>query len=212
MGSFKNLALAMGVATLFVPTQALAVETVEHPGSLASAEEFGPTLPPIGYVRFCAKSPAECKITGRTEDFQLTPARWQTLYQVNTMVNTKVKPVSDQELYGQAEVWTLPKDAGDCEDYLLLKKKYLEGMGFPSSSLLITVVYDERDEGHAVLTVATNEGDFILDNRRNDILRWHVTGYRFLKRQSHGDPKRWVALVKKPPSSTAAISATQSEE
>ncbi len=211
MRGFKHIAFALGVSALAASPAAMAVETTEELTPLASAIEFGPTLPPIGYVRFCAKSPWECRQAGKVTALELTSARWQSLYQINTMVNIKVKPVSDQDLYGEAEVWTLPAEAGDCEDYLLLKKKHLEALGFPSSSLLITVVYDERNEGHAVLTVATTEGDFILDNRRNDILRWHVTGYRFLKRQSHGDPKKWVALSNQPTSVSGEVSASQTE-
>jgi predicted transglutaminase-like cysteine proteinase len=179
----------------------------EEPGDSLHAQEFGPTLPPIGYVRFCATSPAECKAQGGGL-FELTAERWQELYQINTLVNTKVRPVSDQELYGQPEVWALPRDAGDCEDYLLLKKKYLENLGFPASALRITVVLDERNEGHAVLTVAAREGDFVLDNRRNDILRWNLTGYSFVKRQSQDNPKKWVALVAQP-ASTTVLSATR---
>ena len=78
----------------------------------------------------------------------------------------------------------IPTDAGDCEDYLLLKKRYLEGLDFPAAALLITVVLDEKNEGHAVLTVTTDEGDFILDNRRNEIRRWADVDYTYLKRQS----------------------------
>ena len=88
------------------------------------------------------------------------------------------------------EYWTFPTDAGDCEDYLLLKKRYLEGLGFPAEALLITVVLDENNQGHAVLTVTGDKGDFVLDNRRNEILRWSDTRYRYLKRQSAGDPTR----------------------
>jgi predicted transglutaminase-like cysteine proteinase len=84
--------------------------------------------------------------------------------------------------------------AGDCEDFVLLKKRYLEGLGFPAESLLITVVLDERGDGHAVLTVATDKGDFILDNRRTDVMRWSQASYHFLKRQSQEDPRLWVAL------------------
>lgn len=211
MRGFKHIACAMGAAALLASSTAMAVEA-EGETPTTAATEHGPTLPPIGYVRFCAKAPAECRQTNKAAKLELTPSRWQSLYQVNTLVNTKVAPVSDQALFGEAEFWTLPTDAGDCEDYVLLKKKYLEGMGFSSSSLLITVVFDERNEGHAVLTVATTEGDFILDNRRNDILRWHATGYRFLKRQSHGDPKKWVALSKQPTSATAEVMASQTEK
>jgi predicted transglutaminase-like cysteine proteinase len=67
-------------------------------------------------------------------------------------------------------------------------------------------VLDEQNQGHAVLTVTTDEGDYILDNRRNDILLWNDTNYTFLKRQSAKDPRRWVALLKKP--TTAASVAT----
>jgi len=118
------------------------------------------------------------------------------LYQVNTYVNGKIAPVSDMELYGEAERWAYPVDAGDCEDYLLLKKRYLQGLGFAAESLLITVVLDENQQGHAILTVVTDKGDYILDNRSNDITRWTDKNYTFLKRQSQANPKQWVALVK----------------
>jgi predicted transglutaminase-like cysteine proteinase len=160
------------------------------------ATEFNQTLPPIGFVKFCAANPKECKSVGRKSDLMtMAPANWNTLYQINTGINGAIKPVSDQELYGEQERWTYPVDAGDCEDFLLLKKRELEKQGFHSGALLITVVLDEKNEGHAVLTVATDAGDYILDNRRNDILLWNETGYTFLKRQSATDPKKWMALT-----------------
>jgi predicted transglutaminase-like cysteine proteinase len=125
----------------------------------------------------------------------MTPADWNTLYKVNTAVNTMVRPVSDLDLYGEVEYWAYPVEAGDCEDYLLLKKRELEKLGFHAGSLLITVVLDEKNDGHAVLTVATEAGDYVLDNRRNDVLLWKDTGYSFLKRQSPHDPRRWMALT-----------------
>ena len=161
------------------------------------ATEYGKALPPIGFVQFCARSPGDCKPTGgRAARLAMTPERWNLLYQVNTYVNGKISPVSDQELYGQPEFWAYPSDAGDCEDYLLLKRRYLMSLGFPADALLITVVLDEKDEGHAVLTVTTAKGDYILDNRRNEILRWSDAEYTFLKRQSPRDPRSWVALSK----------------
>ncbi len=45
-----------------------------------------------------------------------------------------------------------------------------------------------------VLTVTTLNGDYILDNRRNEIMRWSDFEYTFLKRQSPRDPSAWVAL------------------
>ena len=80
---------------------------------------------------------------------------------------------------------------------MLLKKRYLEGLGFPVETLLITVVLDESGEGHAVLSVRTDRGDFVLDNRRSAILLWSETRYEFLKRQSQENPQLWVALTRK---------------
>ncbi len=157
----------------------------------------GETRPPIGYVNFCARYPSECRamaIRGTTK-VHLTPARWDLLMQVNSFVNRKIAPVTDQELYNRPEVWEYPTSAGDCEDYVLLKKRYLEGLGFPPETLLITVVLDEEGAGHAVLMIRTDSGDFILDNRRDRVLPWYRTGYRYLKRQSQQDPNRWVSLT-----------------
>ena len=161
------------------------------------ARIYGKALPPVGFVKFCARNPAECKATGaKALKLAMSPERWNLLYQVNTYVNGKIAPVSDQDLYGEPEFWAIPTDAGDCEDYLLLKKRYLEGLNFPAAALLITVVLDEKNEGHAVLTVTTDEGDFVLDNRRNEIRRWSDVDYIYLKRQSPRDPRSWVSLAR----------------
>jgi predicted transglutaminase-like cysteine proteinase len=58
----------------------------------------------------------------------------------------------------------------------------------PREALLVTVVRDKRDEGHAVLTVITDKGDYVLDNQSKDILLWSETGYSFVKRQSQSNP------------------------
>jgi predicted transglutaminase-like cysteine proteinase len=171
------------------------------------APVYGQTLPPIGFVDFCAQNRKEC----RADDNRAVPRvalsgeRWKNLNRINSYVNGTVRPVSDAELYKVPERWTYPVDAGDCEDYVLLKKRFLETLGFPAASLLITVVLDERGEGHAVLTAVTDKGDFILDNRRDQILRWSQTDYRFLKRQSAQDPKLWVALAKEAKPSTVSL-------
>jgi len=172
--------------------------------------EYGRALPPVGYVQFCARMPNDddCAIKGpsKPQKLAMSPERWNLLYQVNSYVNGKIAPVSDQDLYGQPEYWAYPTDAGDCEDYVLLKRRYLEGLGFPADALLITVVLDEKKEGHAVLTVTTADGDYVLDNRRNDVVRWSDVGYTFLKRQSASDPRQWVTLTRERPQTTGYVS------
>jgi predicted transglutaminase-like cysteine proteinase len=195
----------LGVAALAV--LGFVAATSVQAAAPSVAPEFGQTLPPVGFVKFCAANPGECKGVGRrVSRVAATPEAWNNLFKVNSRVNNEIAPMSDDELYGVPEFWTYPVSAGDCEDYLLLKKRELEKMGFDSGTLLITVVLDEKNEGHAVLMVATSKGDYVLDNRRNDILPWNETGYTFLKRQSQQDPRNWVALTdsKHPTPKTAA--------
>jgi len=78
--------------------------------------------------------------------------------------------------------------------------------GWPRESLLITVVRDKKGDGHAVLTVKTDRGEFVLDNQEPQVLSWERTGYRFVKRQSQSDPNAWV-LLGEPPVAPAIVSA-----
>lgn len=153
------------------------------------------SLPPVGYVRFCENNPSECSELSQNDDrVELTEERWQELDNINRTVNKEVYPITDEELYGRVEYWTYPKGKGDCEDYVLLKRRKLMDMGWPSSALLITVVLDEEGAGHAILTARTSGGDFILDNKRDELLAWYETPYRFLKRQSDTNPQMWLSL------------------
>lgn len=156
---------------------------------------YGEALPPIGYVNFCKAYSDECNRRGGNNTLMtMTNQRWAELVKINEHVNKKVEPVTDQELYDVAEHWTYPQTKGDCEDYVLLKKFYLAEMGWPPEALLITVVLDEQKAGHAVLTVTTDLGDFVLDNQNPDILPWQDTPYRYIKRQSQKHPSAWVSL------------------
>ena len=160
------------------------------------AKAHGPALPPLGFIRVCGRVPLACRKEARTTTrIQMTDERWRLAYRVNSLINAQVAPLSDKELYGESEYWAYPADAGDCEDYALLKQRYLERLGFARSALLLTVVLDEKQEGHALLTIVTDQGDFILDNRTNQIRSWNSTGYTFLKRQSRQDPRKWVSLT-----------------
>ncbi len=72
----------------------------------------------------------------------------------------------------------------DCEDFALLKRRMLIQRGFSAADLLMTVVRKPDGEGHAVLTLRTAEGDFVLDNLASDVKPWFATPYSFVKRQS----------------------------
>jgi predicted transglutaminase-like cysteine proteinase len=166
------------------------------PQKVAFLQSFGDTLPPIGYVNFCRERMDECRPSGRFADrVQLSAAKFRELKQVNTSVNDAVAPVTDLDLYGKVEVWTYPVKEGDCEDYVLLKRRILIERGWPESTLLITVVRDENNEGHAVLTVRTDRGDLVLDNKQRDVMAWADTPYTFVKQQSARNPLVWISLL-----------------
>jgi predicted transglutaminase-like cysteine proteinase len=150
--------------------------------------------PPIGYVDFCRNFPGECAVAGEPSPEPLTEHHWRDLQEVNTLVNRIVSPATDLDYYQADEVWTLPETYGDCEDYVLLKRKWLVERGWPTGALLITVVFDEVGEGHAVLLARTSGGEFVLDNKTDAVRRWYDTAYRFVKRQSVDDPNRWVSV------------------
>jgi predicted transglutaminase-like cysteine proteinase len=169
------------------------------PGGAASAESLmmnvnGRANPPVGYVDFCRNFPAECTAIGATAPQSLTERNWRDLQEVNTLVNSIVQPATDLDFYQVEEVWTLPETYGDCEDYVLLKRKWLVERGWSTGNLLVTVVFDEVGEGHAVLLVRTSRGDFVLDNKTDALLPWYETAYRFVKRQSVHDPNQWVSV------------------
>jgi predicted transglutaminase-like cysteine proteinase len=154
----------------------------------------GATNAPAGYADFCHNFPTECVVRGSDTAEALNGRAWRDLQEVNTLVNRIIIPATDLEIYHRDEVWTLPKTYGDCEDYALLKRKLLEQHGWPTGDLLITVVFDEVGDGHAVLLARTSGGDFILDNKTDSIRHWYETAYRYVKRQSTEDPNRWVSI------------------
>lgn len=154
------------------------------------------TTAPAGYIRFCTENPRDCGSSGPFIAFvHMDDEKIAELDRVNRGVNARIQPETDLEHWGEAERWSYPDDGkGDCEDYVLEKRRTLLNLGWPGSALLITVVRDRAGDGHAVLTVVTDRGDLILDNQEEDILSWKETGYRYVKRQSQARAADWVSL------------------
>lgn len=153
---------------------------------------------PRGWTEFCRTHPTECGQKSKgVEKLTVTSKLKSDLYDTNQWVNNKIAPLSDHEHWGVLEKWSYPDDGkGDCEDYVLLKRRMLIKRGYPRSALLITVVKDPvQFAGHAVLMVRTAQGDLILDNAHDGIALWHETPYRFLKRQSQENDTVWVELL-----------------
>ncbi|MBW3096861.1 transglutaminase-like cysteine peptidase [Pseudohoeflea coraliihabitans] len=161
----------------------------------------GQTSRPYGHVQYCSKNRSDCRASARAKD--LPAARLSTLRSVNTAVNRAIKPVSDIRQFGKREHWTANTKAGDCEDYALAKRRALLRRGFSASQLLLTMAR-RRGEPHTVLVVRTREGDFVLDNMRQDVLPVNRTGLAYLKMQSQDNAARWVRVTGKTSQAAAA--------
>jgi predicted transglutaminase-like cysteine proteinase len=189
-----SLALVGAILTLGgAATHARTVPAL--PDAVLGPEAGQPVRPITGWTQFCARVPQECTVdTAEPATVTLNLALWRTLRSVNARVNARIKPITDQAHWGVVDRWDFPDDGfGDCEDYQLLKRRMLVERGLPRRALLMTVVIDEIEEGHAVLTVRTDRGDFILDNKTDAIRAWRRTGYKFIKRAGQDGPA-WVSL------------------
>ena len=183
--------LLAGFAALGARAQSLAA----LPSPNAVANPVGEARPILAWIAFCQAYAAECALD-RSEPARiaLTPAVWATVLTVNRRINRSVRATTDLDHWGTPDRWDLAEDGqGDCEDFQLLKRKLLAEAGLPRRAMRMTVVIDEKGEGHAVLTLITDRGDYVLDNKTSAVMAWHETGYVFIKRESQ-DAAAWVSL------------------
>src|SRR5262245_50929089 len=136
-GVAAALVAALAAATILPASQAEAAS--ERPLFIAVGAA---SRAPIGWVEFCAEHAKECATKPlEPRDVVLTSKTWKDLVRINQWVNDNVKPMTDLEHWGVVERWSYPNDGyGDCEDYVLLKRKLLMQAGWPRQALLITVV------------------------------------------------------------------------
>ncbi|TPK74224.1 transglutaminase-like cysteine peptidase [Mesorhizobium sp. B2-4-17] len=191
---WRRKAKGLGLAVALTAFCSAASFAYSAPASMVVG---GSTSQPIGHYDFCKIHVAECSI--RSPDNapeHMTGKLLHEITAVNLSVNTRVKPMSDLDNYGKEEWWAYPDNGfGDCEDYALEKRRELNRLGIAIANLMMTVVRKPDGEGHAVLTVRTDKGDFILDNLTDKIRLWNQTSYRYLKRQASDNTGHWVSIL-----------------
>ena len=199
-GSLTLRALMLALATLSCST-AFAGRSVPEvharlPQITTIALPHAETKAPWGWADFCTRHREDCDVADLApEPVILTAALWSDIEAINHQVNASIREADDREVYGVVERWEYPTSgAGDCEDFALQKRKDLIAKGLPRQALLMTVVTDENGAGHAVLTLRSNRGDFVLDNRTDIILGWKATNYVFVKMQSEQNPNSWQRI------------------
>ena len=197
---FHGVAVGAGLLVLALPVAAghaapSSTRTASLPAATQPLDARGQARPVAAWRQSGQASPAEWAVDPAEPALTaLTPEVWRTVAQVNRGVNARIKPRSDQDHWGVVDRWSYPDDGhGDCEDYQLLKRRMLAARGLPRRAMRMTVVIDEKGEGHAVLTLRTDRGDLVLDNKTHHVLPWAATGYTFVKRESE-DGATWVSL------------------
>ena len=185
--------IASSTAVLAGQTLAQKVAAVPAASELVASSRQANPIP--AWAEFCKRYPTECTVDrSQPATITLTAMTWSTILEVNRRVNKSVRSLPDRDHWGVADRWDLAEDGfGDCEDFQLLKRKLLAEGGLPRRAMRMTVVIDEKGEGHAVLMIRTDRGDFILDNKTNAVLPWHDTGYVYIKREGQSGPA-WVSL------------------
>ena len=208
MGQIKTIVAAGCLALAALAASAPAQAMNERARFVSTGQD---AKAPIGWIEFCGENAAYCsRRAGPARDAVLTTRNWRELVRINKSVNDRIKPMTDMEHFGVVEKWSFPDDGyGDCEDYVLLKQRMLIEAGWPAQALLITVVRDRNNEGHAVLTVKTDKGEYVLDNQEADIMIWSETDYRYVKRQSQTDPNLWISLGDPRPAVATSASSRQ---
>jgi predicted transglutaminase-like cysteine proteinase len=101
-----------------------------------------------------------------------SPSDREKLSKVNHFYNSRIRFVSDIELWGVQDYWATPieflcKNAGDCEDFAIAKFFTLKAMGVAEEKLNIAYVKAiQYNIAHMVLTYYSEPGaePLVLDN------------------------------------------------
>ena len=143
----------------------------------------------------------------------LTPALWGQLTRINDKVNRQIVRRADIQTYGVLDKWATPlaqgDQYGDCEDYVLEKRRALLAVGVPDHAMSIAVANTSWGESHAVLLVSTDQGDYVLDSLTPWILPWRKASLTWRERQVAGAPFRWAMVSQTP---EAALGQTAADE
>lgn len=141
---------------------------------------------PKGANGICEKYTWFCEVKEGTE------TSFNIVKRINQKIN-RANPVEDIDQYGEIEKWTILSDlGGDCEDYALTKQKALIDLGYDSRTLFIGMVKLKDGTPHGVLVWRTSDGDYILDNLTNRIVKWNKTGHDFIAIQDPNDKTKWL--------------------
>lgn len=182
------LALSLTLATSHALAQtARPSDNAAQSGSDMRITTSSATAAPLGLQIFCMTSPTHCAASPAAQ-VEMDANLMGVLNSVNRSVNASIRPQRRP-----TQVWTVGARVGDCKDYAMNKRAQLIARGVPAGALRLAIGFTARGEGHAVLVVRSNAGDYVLDNLTSQIKPFNQTGHTFVAMSSN-DPKRWNTI------------------
>lgn len=149
-------------ALVVAPLVVLAVIAWAATGLLSPAN----SAEPMGYNLYCLRNLDECPSRG-PRVVLLTPALRALIARVQHQVNDEIIPRSED-----IDVWQADVRYGDCDDFVMTKRRRLIRAGVPATTMTISV-FKVRGQNHVTLLVHTTGGVFEMDNLRRDVLVRH---------------------------------------
>jgi predicted transglutaminase-like cysteine proteinase len=147
----------------------------------------------MAHTLFCAGYLGECKARRpifRGGRIRLTNLRWTDLVNVNSSVNSSIRPPGK----GADREWSLSPRIGNCNDYAVTKRHELIARGWPARALLLSEVATFSGQHHVVVVVRTNIGDLVLDNLTEVIMPWFQKPFQWVRIQIPRNPNFWVSV------------------
>jgi len=185
-------------AAFNVPERSIRATGARRPAAAAVGYRTAPrrsARPPVSSVNTVdlRRSP-DAALDVSSQGLKLSSQDWDRIDRTNRDLNRSIRRASDDRQYGVGDYWAIPggrAPRGDCEDYVLAKRRALIAMGYPQTAFSIALVVTPWNEDHAVLLMATSEGEVVLVNLEQRMVRWDQTDYRWVKRQTPGRSYAW---------------------
>lgn len=120
---------------------------------------------PIAFSIYCLDHIDECPNKG-PRSVRYSVRLMQLVSRVQAQVNSEITPRRET-----VDVWSADVSSGDCDDYVMTKRRRLIRAGIPATAMRVAVSR-RFGEGHVVLILKTDKGEIVLDNlRRTAYLR-----------------------------------------
>jgi predicted transglutaminase-like cysteine proteinase len=159
----------------------MADETSQEPTDLPESQAMpasGWIVPPKGWQAYAAETHAE--EGDAPASVTLTQGKWDQLW--DALGKACTTPYHSDV---GGDLWEVDWQ-GDCEDKCLAMRQQLVGEGWPMGALRLVLCETETGEDHCVLSVETNRGVFVLDERAKSVVSWRGLPYTWLAREYPG--------------------------